>query len=315
MTASYDPVPSVCPVCGAGLPAVPGICGWDRLHGTPGHHAIFICSQCQAGTTAPLARAEELGAFYPDEYQPHQPYRSPALGWAIDLFMRLRGRRMLRTEPMSALSDRPPGRVLDVGCGRGDLGALLTSEGWTAIGIDPSPEACAVARERGIEAHCGTLEDVSLPSHSFEAIVFQQSLEHVVDPVSDLRRARDLLADDGIVVVSLPNFGCWERSRFGTYWFGLELPRHRTHFTKVSLEIALERAGLGVERTATSTLLTGLLLSIQYRLFGRWRLGFGVGFHLLAAASLVMLPFTASLDRIRGGGELLHAVANVRQPI
>ena len=307
-------MPSVCPVCGAGLPAIPGSMAGTGSTEPSGEHAIFICSQCHGGITAPLRNGRRSStAFYPDEYQPHQRYRS-RLGWAIDLFLRLRGRRMLRTEPMRALSDRPPGRLLDVGCGRGDLSALLTSEGWTAIGIDPSSEARAVARERGIEAHCGTLEEVSLPPHSFDAIVFQQSLEHVVDPVSDLRRARDLLADHGIVVVSLPNFGCWERLRFGTYWFGLELPRHRTHFTQLSLEIAFERAGLAVDRTATSTLLTGLLLTIQYRLFGRWRLGFGVGFHLLAAASLVMLPLTASLDRIRGGGELLHAVASVRQP-
>ena len=315
MTESYDPVPTVCPVCEAGLSPVPAIYGCDRLHSTPGEHAVFICSQCQAGITAPLARGEELGAFYPGGYQPHQRLRIPAVGWAIELFLRLRGRRQLRTEPMSALSDRAPGRVLDVGCGRGDLSALLTSEGWTTIGIDPSPEACTIARERGIEAHCATLENVSLPPGSFDAVVFQQSLEHVVDPVGDLRRARHLLADHGIVVVSLPNFACWERVHFGTYWFGLELPRHRTHFTKVSLETAFDRAGFAVERTATSTLLTGLLLSIQYRLFGRCRLGLGLGFYLLAGASLVILPLTSFLDRMRGGGELLHAVANVRQPI
>ena len=52
-------------------------------------------------------------------------------------------------------------------------------------------------------------------------------------------------------MVIIPNFGSWQRKLFGSRWFHLDLPRHRIHFTLGSLERAIQRAGLSVERIGT----------------------------------------------------------------
>ncbi|PPK65549.1 class I SAM-dependent methyltransferase [Actinokineospora auranticolor] len=50
---------------------------------------------------------------------------------------------------------RAGGRVLDVGCGAGRHAVVLAAEGTAVVGIDISPGAVAVTRERGVQAECG----------------------------------------------------------------------------------------------------------------------------------------------------------------
>ena len=50
-----------------------------------------------------------------------------------------------------------PGRLLDVGSGRGDLGVVLREQGWDVTGLEPSEAACQEARERGVQTVLGTL--------------------------------------------------------------------------------------------------------------------------------------------------------------
>jgi dihydrofolate synthase/folylpolyglutamate synthase len=55
-----------------------------------------------------------------------------------------------------------------------------------------------------------------------------------------VRRARALVRPGGLVLVSVPNFGSWQRRRFGSRWYHLDLPRHRTHFSPAGLKATLE---------------------------------------------------------------------------
>ena len=116
------------------------------------------CSTCGSGTMLPLAAAEDLAAFYPASYAPHGLPRG-LLARALQRVQRARDRRF----PLLALrSVRQPGRLLDVGCGRGDLFASWIGAGWHALGIEPSPAAAAVAPRRGAGVRVGTLATVSL---------------------------------------------------------------------------------------------------------------------------------------------------------
>ena len=109
----------------------------------------------------------------------------------------------------------------------------------------------------------------SVGDGGFDAVVFQHSLEHVAEPLDDLRAAAGVLRPDGLALISLPNFGCWQARRFGADWFHLDLPRHRSHFTRRGLEALVRRAGLSPAGTSTSTSADGLPMSLQYRRYGR----------------------------------------------
>jgi SAM-dependent methyltransferase len=244
--------------------------------------------------TLPRVGEQELAAFYPDAYGPYEQRMSPLEHLISRAIRAFQGWNALRTDPLVALRDRRPGRGLDVGCGRGDLAGALVDRGWAITGVEPSPSACAAAAGRGIDARCGTLSTVALEPESYDAAVFRHSLEHVGDPVHALRRVRAALVTGGLVLISVPNFGGWQARRFGGRWFHLDLPRHRVHFTRASLERALLEADLEPLASATSTTAVGLPASLQYRVFGRCLFPGGAGLRIASGAC---------------GGDQLHAIA------
>jgi SAM-dependent methyltransferase len=294
-----------CPICGSPPVQSQRIEGRDRIHGVPGTFYVSVCSTCGGGWTLPVAAQDELAAFYPDSYQAYVLQRG-ILGTIQRRGQELILDRALMRAPLDALTKNGHGAVLDVGCGRGDLGAALLRRGLRVSGIDPSPSACELARERGIDARLGTLETVSLDDASFDAAVMTHSLEHVVDPRGDLGRVRRLLRPGGTLVISLPNFGSWQRRRFGTSWFPLELPRHRTHFTRESLGRALTEEGFEISSLgAGSDNGFALLASLQYLLAGRLVLDRPPQAWLGYAFS----PASRLVDLVSRDGALLNAVA------
>jgi SAM-dependent methyltransferase len=299
-----------CPACGEPLPESPAIRGGDRLHGIEGDFVVHVCPACGSGRTLPYVPAERLGELYPTAYNAYRLPANPILRALATGLYRWRYWRGLRRPPLGELATIAPGRLLDVGSGRGDLGVVLGVRGWTVVGLEPSPDACAEARSRGIEAVQGTLATASAALEGgFDAVVFQHSLEHVAEPIDDLQAARELLRPGGLLLVSLPNFGSWYARRFGADWFHLDLPRHRSHFTARGLETLVRRAGLELSRTTTSTSADGLPMSVQYRRFGERRYRDGFALYAATGVTLASAPLTALADRLAGEGDLLHAVA------
>jgi SAM-dependent methyltransferase len=303
-------VSEACLACGAQLPHEPSLRGPDRLYGTPGTFEVYVCPECGTGRTMPGVSTEDLAALYPATYDAHRLPDNPALRALATLLFRLRYRRALKAPPLGALRAERPGRLLDVGSGRGDLGVVLREQGWDVTGLEPSEDACMEARERGVHSVRGTLTTTAreLPD-GYDAVVFQHSLEHVAEPAADLADARGLLRSGGLLLVSLPNFGSWQRRRFGARWFHLDLPRHRTHFSPRGLELFLRRQGFDLVEVGTSTSIDGLPGSLQYGLFGRRRFDRGLGRYGMIALGLALAPAGALVNALAGGGDILTAVA------
>jgi SAM-dependent methyltransferase len=97
-------------------------------------------------------------------------------------------------------------RVLDVGCGAGHLGRLLKERGHHVTGLELVPEAAAEARTR-LDLVVTADVEAGLPfdADSFDAVIFADLLEHLVDPWRVLREAAAVLAPGGVVVASVPN--------------------------------------------------------------------------------------------------------------
>ena len=271
----------------------------------PGEYAVHVCSGCGAGVTQPPASAEELAAAYPDTYGPHRD--DGPLGGRLG---RALAAREVRVGAAGALGAGGGARMRDAGCGDGETGGMLVARGWRVDGLDISESACELARDRGVDARPGSIETAELPAGAYGAVLFNHSLEHVVDPVGALARAREALEPSGRVAVSAPNFGCWARRRFGGAWFHLDLPRHRIHFTAGALGAAMERAGLRAERVWTTTSPSGLAGSVQYRRLGGLAVAEGPARRASGQlAGLALIPVARAEQALGGGRDFLHAVA------
>lgn len=94
----------------------------------------------------------------------------------------------------------PCSRVLEVGCGDGQLALRLAARGHSVTGIDASAEAVELARRAGFEAACADVLDYAPPAAGFDVVLFTRSLHHVADLERALERARALLRPGGRLI-------------------------------------------------------------------------------------------------------------------
>ena len=94
---------------------------------------------------------------------------------------------------------RPDDAVLDFGCGTGALLAALRS--GPKFGVEVNEAARRVAAEAGMRVVAGTGE---LPAESIDVVISNHALEHVLDPLAELRLLYGVLKPGGRVVLRLP---------------------------------------------------------------------------------------------------------------
>jgi SAM-dependent methyltransferase len=140
------------------------------------------------------------------------------------------------------------GRLLDVGCWTGDFVQAAAAAGWSAAGIELSAKAAHFATTRNLDVRCCTLSTSAFPSASFDVVTMLDVLEHVLDPLRDLERARSLLKVNGAIVVRVPNTVFHlPKTRIcrclGIADHGLQTRYHLNHFTPRTLGLVLQRAG------------------------------------------------------------------------
>jgi 2-polyprenyl-3-methyl-5-hydroxy-6-metoxy-1,4-benzoquinol methylase len=158
--------------------------------------------------------------------------------------------------------DRPgTPKVLDVGCGRGQLGGAIHDLGYRVTGIERNPEAAARAGGRldevvPIDLADPAVAEAALADRRFDVILFADVLEHLPDPLAVLRFYLRFLAPGGRVIISLPNIACWDRrlalmlGRFDYADAGIMDRTHLRFFTFRTAGILVREAGLTVLSTS-----------------------------------------------------------------
>jgi SAM-dependent methyltransferase len=160
-----------------------------------------------------------------------------------------RGRLAIIASCLRRALPQRAGRVLEVGCGTGDVLAVLGEFGET-IGVEPHPELAAVARRRGLDVRAGGLPgDLGVPAGWADVVLLLDVIEHLDDDLAALGAARRLLTPGGLLVVTVPAYA-W-------LWSGHDVQLgHRRRYTAQALARLAAAAGFRVERlTHFNTLL------------------------------------------------------------
>jgi len=231
--------PASCPH--AGEPQTPLFDARDYISGDG--FALVLCRKCGIAYTQPTPAPDKWSRYYPRDYYGKagaSRFRGP-IEWVQNQFYTARVGRIQQ------FNGGRPGRVLDVGCGRGFLLQEFRRRGWDVLGTEVDGTAAAHAqRVLQLPVKIGALETLKLPADGFDVVVLWHVLEHLSDPGATLVQVHRLLRPGGTLLVGVPNFGSAEARWCQDKWFHLDVPRHLTHFTQNGLARALEQAGLRV---------------------------------------------------------------------
>lgn len=203
-----------------------------------------ICTTCGLVWSNPRPTEEDVRRYYSQEYR--LDYKGRATPSLRHVARSTRGalNRFRALKPYL----RKGSRVLDVGAGGGEVVYVLRRFGFEAEGVEPDRSYAQHARGvLDVPVHAGFLQDVSFPARSFDVVTMYHSLEHVEDPAAILTRIRSWIADNGVLLVEVPNVEA-----------RCIAPGHRFHFAHFysfsgpALEAVGRKAGFEPLSTTTS---------------------------------------------------------------
>jgi SAM-dependent methyltransferase len=224
--------PEPCPICGQ-----LGACEWlrapDRLHGRREQYTLLRCPACSLVWVSKPPIPTEMNRHYTYEYDrliSAAGENSP-------------GRWRDRSAALSL--HKQSGTLLDLGCSSGAFLQSLRGRGWNLFGIEMSAESAKRAHEKsGAKIFVVDILHAQFPPASFDVITCFDVFEHLYEPRQVMEKVAEWLKVGGIFYILVPNVDAAEARVFGSYWHGLELPRHLFHYSPVSLKFLAESAGL-----------------------------------------------------------------------
>jgi 2-polyprenyl-3-methyl-5-hydroxy-6-metoxy-1,4-benzoquinol methylase/glycosyltransferase involved in cell wall biosynthesis len=166
-----------------------------------------------------------------------------------------------RRQELIAMLERPPRRVLDIGCATGSTGTMIKEKwpGAFVAGIEFNRLAADKAKTRLDLVISEKLEETDLeargiPPHSIDTVILADVLEHMYDPWSTLLRLHPYLTPDAQVLTSIPNIRNFlllneiVNGRFTYTMDGLLDVTHIRFFTLNEMEKMLRETGYEVYR-------------------------------------------------------------------
>lgn len=143
------------------------------------------------------------------------------------------------------------GKILEIGCGFGDLLSFLEKD-YQTVGTDVSQDAINQAKKKlkKTELHVLKAEELGqLGRNKFETIVASHLLEHLKNPQIAIELVSALLKENGTFFIVVPNTDSVGRKLKGKNWVGYSDKTHVSLFTPDKWFKLLEHEGFIIEKT------------------------------------------------------------------
>jgi len=204
-----------------------------------------------------IPTAEELSAYYAERYYQQEKsgfrrsYPPEEHDW-------IRIKLVQKHAAVTSLIGQRSGSMLDVGCGEGFAMAFFRNQGWMVSGIDFSEEGL-LAMNPDLRSALLTgdvfqlLDEAIATGQRYDLVWLGNVLEHVTDPLGLLNSLNQLVAADGLLVVTVPNDGSrlheqlFESAQIPER-FWIAIPDHISYFDAQSLTSAAEACGWSCAR-------------------------------------------------------------------
>jgi hypothetical protein len=249
----------ICPICGKQGQVLYYDCkDYFILDGNSPDFSIIFCNSCKIGYSRPEMSTDELNKYYPDEYEAYVGRKS-----FVKILQKLKYKGDINF--IQKKMKRKGLAIFEIGAGRAEFLAAAKSEGFIVNGVEPS----AAGRKYALDNYNLAIQDgfaeTTVFSKQYDLIIMRHVLEHTSNPYLILKRIyQEGLAQGGGIYLKIPSFDSWEARLFKKFWSGLDLPRHRTHFTNNGIYGLLKQIGFKHIQIKGEVVPNDIVRSIRY---------------------------------------------------
>lgn len=242
-----------CKVCGNDRPKFLGIRG-NREHaarrgsaGSSEHMVTNVvkCRNCGFVYTNPKIAAKVDAYSRPDDYLSSGCLGPDILfGVTLNLIERYSGK----------------GKLLDIGCGKGEFLSVASKRGWEGYGLEPSEKFAKFASDKyGLKVKVSSLDAAGYPDDFFDVVTLNMALEHIDEPKKHLIEIKKILKNRGLLFIEVPNTDSlmlkiaalyfWlKKKNWSPVLSPLHYPYHCYGYNKTSIKYLLSAAGMRIEK-------------------------------------------------------------------
>lgn len=238
----------ICPVCSCSIKT------WRAKNVGNHNYRLDLCSSCGYAFVNPRPSLDFLMDYYCSFGDGHDGSGKETANLQSVLAQEqsypnatVDAKRLIRTIK-SLIKNGHNNKLLDVGCGYGFFSKEALSKGFDVIALELAENESGIAKEMtGLTSVSCSFEEFECARKSLRVLLMSQILEHAFDVNLWIMKAHDLLVNDGIIAIALPNFGSIFRIIMQENEPYICPPAHLNFFNSNSLSRLLEKYGFRVE--------------------------------------------------------------------
>lgn len=194
--------------------------------------ALVECMKCHLVFTNPRPAPDNLSKYYQSENYISHTSKANNL---TNILYKI-ARYFTKRDKYQLISKyQKPGKILDYGCGTGDLLKFFNNKNWQTKGIEPDPKARQIAAD---ENSINVISDINAlnKDEKFNVIMLWHVLEHISDLKKTARKLVRHLEDNGTMFIAVPNHESYDAKHYKENWAAYDVPRHLYHFNQLNIK-------------------------------------------------------------------------------
>ena len=204
-------------------------------------YKVMINKEYDMLVTTPVPK--NLASYYKSEnYISHTDSKKSLLDKVYQIVKNTTLKRKLKLIDSFKTSSK---NILDVGSGTGDFLKVCKNNSWSVFGVEPNLDARNIAAKKGITLQENLSE---LKNIQFDVITLWHVLEHVENLSETIFLINKMLAENGKIVIAVPNFKSDDANYYKDFWAAFDVPRHLWHFSQKSIHLLFENENMTIEK-------------------------------------------------------------------